>query len=250
MDILYIVGNKSKCNDFELRCSLRSIDRFGQNIGKVYVVGHCPEWLSDEVVKLPCNDFNKDTDDFVKKAQNIAKKLQYAVENSEIGDEFLVSMDDHFYVKSVDFDSYPCYTKRVKHNGQIPHYIEGATGYNAFIGKVREHLESLELPTYYLAPHRNMPVSRQSLTDCAEIISDCYENDYPMEIFCLLNNYRVSTGEITPVLHEDNKLRSGGDWWRTSPEYDHVFSTPDFEEGSPLYVLISNLYTKKSKYEL
>ncbi|MBR0299772.1 MAG: hypothetical protein IJQ93_05590, partial [Bacteroidales bacterium] len=54
MDILYIVGaGCSRCNDFELRMSLRSIAMYGKNVGRVFVCGHCPDWLSDEVVKLP-----------------------------------------------------------------------------------------------------------------------------------------------------------------------------------------------------
>lgn len=250
MDILYIVGEGSKCNDFELRCSLRSIAQHGKNTGKVFIVGHCPDWLSEGVTKLPCEDYNKGDIDNLKKAQNIAKKLQYAVANSDIGSEFLVSMDDHFYVANVDFDTYPLYTKRIACNGQIPKWNEQRVGYKAYMGLVRQHLEEIELPTYYLCPHRNMPVTRKSLLECEEVIQECYDNDYPMEIFCLLNNYRIYREEVEPVLHDDNKLQAGCEWWKTSPDYDHVFSTVDFEEGSPLYVLMNGRYSMKCKYEL
>ena len=42
MDILYIVKN-SAANNMELKCSLRSIEQFGKNVGKIYVCGYCPE---------------------------------------------------------------------------------------------------------------------------------------------------------------------------------------------------------------
>ena len=53
MDILYIVGNFSKCDDWEFRFSLRSIDKYGKNIGRVFVCGYCPDWLSDNIIKIP-----------------------------------------------------------------------------------------------------------------------------------------------------------------------------------------------------
>jgi len=54
MDIVYLMGEGySKCNYNELRYSLRSIDKYGKNVDRVYVIGYCPEWLSDEIIKIP-----------------------------------------------------------------------------------------------------------------------------------------------------------------------------------------------------
>ena len=40
MDLLYIVGEGvSKCDYFDLRCSLRSLARYGKNIDRVFVAG-------------------------------------------------------------------------------------------------------------------------------------------------------------------------------------------------------------------
>ena len=56
----------------------------------------------------------KSIDNFDKN-KNIYRDLIYAVENTDIGinhnGDFLVSMDDHFYIKETDFDNYPYYVK-------------------------------------------------------------------------------------------------------------------------------------------
>ena len=54
MDILYIVkGGATGGTDDELRCSLRSLARYGRGVGRVFVAGGPPAWLSDAVVRVP-----------------------------------------------------------------------------------------------------------------------------------------------------------------------------------------------------
>ena len=49
------------------------------------------------------------------KSKNIWAQILHAINNSDIGNnhdgEFLISMDDHFYCKETDFNSYPFYVK-------------------------------------------------------------------------------------------------------------------------------------------
>ena len=45
MDIVYIF-NGYKSGE-EMRYSMRSIERFGQNVGRVWLLGHKPDWCSD-----------------------------------------------------------------------------------------------------------------------------------------------------------------------------------------------------------
>ena len=248
MDILYIVGKDSQVYDFELRCSLRSIYRHGRNVGRVYVVGNCPEWLSDKVVKLPVEDINEDTIGPVKKAQNIASKLLYAIDNSDIGEEFLVSMDDHFYTSQTDFDEYPFYIKKAHSlNGILP--SNRSTEYSSFLADCKENLEKLGLPTFYFTLHRNMRMIKSSVIDCRATIEDFIRNDTPFEVFALIGNYQFKEGLCSPVIVEDNRINNGESWWRTSPSYDNVFSTGPFTEMSGLYQLLRGLYPNKSVYE-
>ena len=53
-DIVYILGDGAAAiDDRPLRWSLRSLEKFATNVGRVVVCGRIPEWLSDEVVKVP-----------------------------------------------------------------------------------------------------------------------------------------------------------------------------------------------------
>lgn len=249
MDILYII-KENNLDNIELRCSLRSLEQYGKNVGRVYVAGHCPNWLSDKVIKIPCEDLNKgDNISMVQKSQNIAYKLLYAVEHSDIGEEFLVSMDDHFYVSPTDFNKYPFYANKSVNDGMLPTKTNYHNSYLNFLTECRYYLESIGLSTFYFTLHRNMHVSRRALQELKPILDDCFEHDYPFELFVLINNYRFSKGEINPCFVKDVKIYSGSEWWKTSSEYTDVFSTGDFNSKPGLYELLKGLYNKKSKYE-
>ena len=249
IDILYVVGSNSKCNDYELRYSLRSIDMFGKNIRNVYVVGNCPAWLSDSVIKIPCEDLYDCPKEQYQKAQNIAKKVLYAIDNSDIGDEFLVSMDDHFYTDYVDFARYPYFVNRTPNKGFLPTNKNDEKVYFRFLADCDEYLKGLGFPTLYFTLHRNMHVSRKAVNECREIMENCFESNIPFEFFVLINNYRLKEGEIVPTFVNDVKILGGTEWYKTSSDYTNVFSTFDFSPGSGTNILMKGKYGNKSRYE-
>lgn len=254
MDILYIIGKGcSQCDDQELRYSLRSIDKFGKGVGRVFVAGHCPEWLSSNVVKVPflqpysnLQDIEDFMDRLACKHINIIETVLYAVDNTDINDEFLVSMDDHFYVRNVDFDNYPFYLKG-KENRELPK--SSSSEYGKFMVKTREFLESKGLSIYYLVPHRNMHCSRKIINECRETLEEIIQNKIPVECLCYLLNYWHTKYNIPLTPTSDVKVKSGHDWVRTNSMFTEVFSTGDFKRMSHLNYLVSTLYKEKSKYE-
>ena len=184
------------------------------------------------------------------KSQNITRKLLYAVDNSDIGEEFLVSMDDHFYIRNVDFDNYPYYVKYIMEDGRIPEYKNHSNVYAQFMSDCAKSLKKLGLPTLFFTLHRNMHVSRTAINECRPFIEDSFKNNYALEAFALIGNWMFSKGLCKPTLTRDNKLKNGSEWWKTDPRYNEVFSTADFSDGIGLYTLIEGLYDKKSKYEI
>ena len=50
MDILYVVGTGSKWDNNELRYSLRSIDKYGINIDRVFIVGTKPDFCDGKSI--------------------------------------------------------------------------------------------------------------------------------------------------------------------------------------------------------
>ena len=149
IDILYVVGKGfSEWHDNELRYSLRSIAKNGINVGRVVVVGHCPYWLNeDEVVLLPLKDTTND------KHTNILNAIEYAVEQGVLGERFLYSSDDHYYVQPTDFATYPAY-KRPYDLPTLP-TDHKPTWYETTMSSTREVLEAFGLPVTFYAWHGN-----------------------------------------------------------------------------------------------
>lgn len=251
MDILYIV-KKSIADNIELRCSLRSLAQHGKNVGKIYVCGYCPEWLSDEVVKIPCEDKYKGSNITQKqKSANICYKLLYAVDHSDIGETFMVSMDDHFYIQDTDFETYPYFVRKRKNyeNLELPSNNCGRP-YIKFLSEVSNYLKSKGLPTLDFSLHRNRRINRKDIEECREVLEDTVNNCVPSGTMLYLSNYRYSKEHFDYQVVEDVKIREATQWWKTDAKRTHVFSTADFRKGSGLYTLISGLYPDKCKYEI
>ena len=248
MDILYIVKGGAGCyDDFELRCSLRSIARYGHGIGRVFMVGGCPRWLSGEVVRIPYKD--EQAVDAAGKNRNILAAAVYAVEHSDIGAEFLVSMDDHFYAQEVDFDNYPYYCKTAyTEDGELPRTPgDNPASYRAFLYASRQFLEAHGLPTKCLTLHRNMHCARAWLDGASGLVREVLEGGGVCEPWVLLNNWALAQGLITPTLVADKKINNRMAWGRAS--YDEVFSTGDFRAGTWMQEKLRSLYPDKCKYE-
>ena len=90
IDLVYVVGTGSRWNDNELRFSLRSISKNLSNIGKVFIVGECPDYLKN-VIHIPASDI---FDSAINADGNMTHKLLAACEHKELSDDFLFMNDD------------------------------------------------------------------------------------------------------------------------------------------------------------
>lgn len=254
MDILYIIGEGcSKCNNNELRYSLRSIEQYGQNVGHIFVAGFCPDWLSDKVTKIPCDDIYEDKADHGKRNANVLNKLLVAVDSTpELGDEFLVSFDDNFYIRETDFDNYPHYVRMLDGTVELPRHSPKESHYRHCLAETRLWLEKLGLPFINFAVHRNLHVTKRAIEENRELLEKIVVERIPCDRFILLNNWEYKNGinkfKLRPVV--DIKLQGGYDWWRVNPSKTECFSTVDFNEGVGLDCLLKGMFNKKSKYEL
>ena len=256
-DILYIVGKGcSACDDFELRMSLRSIAMFGINIGRVYVAGYCPSWLSENVIRIPYHDGRKlKSTGHAAKTYNIASAILHAVKATDIGDEFLVSMDDHFYIRPTDFAATKRfardYTQRPNRH-YLPLRVEPgkAPVYQRTMSRTREFLESHGMSVFFFTGHRNMLLSRISVLECEPYIREMRAKDTPVEAFCLFNNYEYTRRGFEFDIIDDVKIHNPESWWKADPALTDVFSTVNFTRDNPLYNLISGLYPDKCQYEI
>ena len=167
MDILYILGSGSKHDNIELRMSLRSICKYGKNIGRVIVAGNPVDWLSDDVVKVKIEDKYK------RKHHNIMNCVQTCVENGIVDGEFLLSSDDHFYIKPTDFDNYPIYVKcKELRNRAIRG--ERCYGYHVSLVQTRSLLAKYKMPIVNFEQHCNTHLHAKVIKDFKWLIDETY----------------------------------------------------------------------------
>lgn len=126
LDTLYILGRGSKHDDMELRLSLRCLEKNAKGIGRVFIVGNCPDWVQN-VVHIPAEDtWTPENNAF----QKILKACR-----SDISDMFLLMNDDFFMLRPFDVETYPYYDR-----GYLEKKEED-TPYNRSINKTIEVLK-------------------------------------------------------------------------------------------------------------
>lgn len=129
IDVLYCVGPDSGHGNRELRWSLRSLARFGRNLGRVVVAGYPPDWLADEVVRFPVE--RKATRS---KYRNVFDCVLAAIRAGVVRGEFLYSSDDHFLAAPFDLDATPFYLRAPV----LPRRVQSHRGDHNY----RQHLEN------------------------------------------------------------------------------------------------------------
>ena len=147
-DILYVVGKGfSDWRNNELRYSLRSIAKYGRNIGKVHIAGFVPYWINTDVVDaMPMKDETKN------KHYNILRCIEKAVASGRMSERFLYSSDDHFYTRPTDFTKYPVYWRGT----ELPDTMPGKPRwYDVTLKSTHDCLAAFGLPTKMYAWHGN-----------------------------------------------------------------------------------------------
>lgn len=259
MDILYLVGEGSNCDNAELKFSLRSLEKFGKHVDRIFVCGYCPEWLSDKVIKI--NTTAKIINNNKIKNKNIYRDLLYAVEHSDIGvnnnGDFLISMDDHFYVNETDFDDYPYYAKtyplrKCKHMLPIQ-YEEGFNhkDYQKLLVSTANYLKNKNLSYINFTLHRNMHMNRYVLlNEMKEINKEIFDNEIYVEGSAVALNfmytYHPFKYKICIDIKTNNHILLSN---LIKNKKIHVFSTSNFANDEPIFSFLEKMYPDKSKYE-
>ena len=128
LKIVYPLGSGSKHDNWELRWSLRSLERHAQCDVEPIVVGErIPKWFTGKSLVV------KDTPK--KKERNIMAKIFAAIEHKLVTGEFQISADDHFWNKPVNLEELPIYLR----SGILSEYV-GGDNYAKIIAGTREVL--------------------------------------------------------------------------------------------------------------
>lgn len=246
MDILYVYRHDG-VGGHSLRHSFRSIAEHGKNVGKVFVVGDKPDFLSSEVTYIPFADVYSRKE----REKNIALAIKTAIDGSDISEEFLYSSDDHFYCKDVDFDNYPYYCKLMPFGEFLPERLETpflSPGYSRMLMLTRAILEERRLPYLNFTLHRNMHINKTAYNECWDVISKCFETSCGIEPLAYVINYMYAHEMCKPTITKDVKLTN--DKHELSSDKIDCFSATDYTLDSELCKFIENMFNDKCKYEL
>ena len=185
MDIFYVVGTGSKWNNNELKYSLRSLEQFGKNIDNVYIVGHKPSFVNDNVKWISVSDIGYPSVNHWYKVRKFF--METNIENA------VYMMDDVFFTKEVDFNNYPFYQK-----GQLKYYPK-PNNYRTSINNTKHVLEGLGKPITNFEVHCPITYERDKFLNMTAMF-DKYRKAFRqfIQVRSLYCNYNGITGTFTP----------------------------------------------------
>jgi FkbM family methyltransferase len=102
IDVVYALGTGSAWQDNELRYSLRSLEKYATDLGRVFIVGHKPDWLQN-VVHIPHDDIHKHNKD-----ANIIDKVRAAIA-AGCSERFIFASDDQCLMSQTRLADLPAY---------------------------------------------------------------------------------------------------------------------------------------------
>lgn len=205
MDVVYSLGWGSKNDNAELRWSLRSLEKYGKNLGRVIVVGNCPEWLSDEVIKMPRGKFSENGP----KHDNILDAILAVIKAGVVSGEFLYSSDDHFLVKTTDLERFPYYYKRERLRSitDLLSSNVARTGYRNSLADTRTVLEENGYGAKEYSGHVNTHMHCDDAEEVERLWKIPTKHGKGYEPTCLFMNVRAEKRhDFIPVFRKDLKI--------------------------------------------
>lgn len=179
MDVLYSV----RCTDdgWDLRMSLRSLARYGRNVGRVVVAGGpFPPWLSDEAVLVPCDS------PYARKQKNILHAIVSAMACGAAPGACLYSSDDHFMLRPYDLDAFPWFCRQGVHGRYLTPAEYAAHGmrmnhFRESMSATRRLLERNGLPIENVSGHFNTHLDARDLPAVRLLAPDWRESMWGYE---------------------------------------------------------------------
>lgn len=145
MDIVYVLKNEpSDWQDNEIRYSLRSLERFGRNYDRVFLVGGKPDFLDyNKIIHLAHQDKYAVPD------YNVFLKLLYLCSNSDVSENFILFNDDFYLLRYISLRNIPYYFKRE----EISTAYANNNTFNEMALRTREFLLKHKKPIFDFKPH-------------------------------------------------------------------------------------------------
>jgi hypothetical protein len=231
VDIVYPLGGGSIWSDNELKYSLRSLEKYGKNVGQIFIVGtHFPQFLNG--VK-----YIRQRLDVLNYHAQISHAYYTACING-VSDRFVIMNDDFFLNKEVDFDHFKNY---VRDYDLRQHLARFGSGY--FYGK--QIANTVKNLTRYLHfdSHYPMMFEREKYIELYENNRTLIERPTTVLIRSFYGNKYNLNGKVMPDLKVSNKY-----------DVEKINDRPFWSVGNSGLHFVKDILKKqfpeKSKYEV
>lgn len=235
IDVFYVLGSGSKWDNNEIRYSLRSLEKYGKNVGQVWVVGNNPGFLSKEVKHIKAPDIGSP-------ACNHWYKVKKFFTETNI-DKALYMMDDIFFTKETDLENYPYY-----YNRDLPTCpITDPDRYHHTLRNTRNELSKLNKPIISFGVHCPIIYEKDKFLNLNKLFTK-FKNRYIdfIEVRSLYCNMNDIKGEYCT----DVKLREKYmDNWKELIYKNDCFSISDEVIKIGIGDWLKENYPNPSKYE-
>lgn len=160
IDLVYPVSTRER--EKLLYYSLRTVERFGLGVGKIYLVGggEWRRWENQHIKFLHLPDF------FGNWYLNTALKVWVATLQEEISDPFLFMNDDFFFTRTVYLPEFPVY-----HEGDLRGKLDNPfhdERYKAVVSRTIRILNGLGSTTFSYELHYPLPIHKEKFRGVME----------------------------------------------------------------------------------
>lgn len=236
IDCVYVLGTGSGWQDNELRYSLRSLEKFVSGIRDVYIVGHCPPWLTN-VIHLPFPDSHGC------KERNIMLKLAYACGHPDLSTNFLHIHDDHFALAPQEAFKIPNYAGAQL--DKVALTIDPGNNWRGAVTNTFEALKNAGLPTFNFDVHYPMLFNKNLYPE----IMDRFNWSLPRGF--VVKSLYANSLKLTPTRITDIKLNNRYSYEQIIARIKGRtwYSIGNGALSISFKQLLEALYPKVSKYE-
>ncbi len=227
--IIIPLNNRSQEKNIELRYCLRSIEKHLSGVGEVFIIGHCPDWVTG-VIHIP---FEEDARNRFRD-RNIMSKMVVACKDERVSKDFLMVHDDHFLLADYEAGAFPYYHVGPMNEGQ-GQYGETKINTKSLIGQTNNY--DAHCPILFNKEKFMMSVA---LADWTKWYGYCMKT-----LYCVMNGiegeYMDDIKIRMPYDQEMiNNLIADRKWFSIG---DRCFAPGGMKE------VLQTLYSNKSKYE-
>lgn len=237
IDVVYPLGNGSSWMNNELRFSLRSLEKYGEGIRNVYLIGDCPSWIQN-VYHVECGDPLTENAD-----GNIALKVLKACSLAELSDKFLFINDDHLLLRPIHIADIPAYNK-----GTLERFLQYRDTSGIYMRRLVNTLRILtarKLPTLHYDCHTPIVIDKHKFP---EVIS---KFDFKTGVgYGMKSLYGNSMRLPSPYLNDFNikTIMTEGSIMEAVQGKTHM-AYNDHGLNHDLMIFLEKRFFKPSKYE-